>query len=208
MGNEAKCAVEYDGDTAEAKVLLETDALIVRAPFKLTIPFREMKNVEGDARQLQFSWSSKRIVVALGSDASKWAEKIRNPKSLPDKLGIKPGQRISISGKLDAPFIEDLTSRGADVSTRLRAGSDIIFVRIDSREDLDRMVGLIDSLAADGAIWVVRPKGTTAISDSDVMGAGKRAGLVDVKVARFSASHTAEKFVIPTKDRAKHRNRG
>jgi len=29
------------------------------------------------------------------------------------------------------------------------------------------------------------------------MGAGKRAGLVDVKVARYSETHTAEKFVIP-----------
>jgi hypothetical protein len=29
------------------------------------------------------------------------------------------------------------------------------------------------------------------------MRAGKLAGLVDVKVARFSDTHTAEKFVIP-----------
>ena len=29
------------------------------------------------------------------------------------------------------------------------------------------------------------------------MAAGKAAGLVDVKVVGFSATHTAEKFVIP-----------
>jgi hypothetical protein len=33
------------------------------------------------------------------------------------------------------------------------------------------------------------------------MKAGKAAGLVDVKVARFSDTHTAEKFVIPVRDR-------
>jgi hypothetical protein len=33
------------------------------------------------------------------------------------------------------------------------------------------------------------------------MVAGKAAGLVDVKVVSFSATHTAEKFVIPIKDR-------
>jgi hypothetical protein len=33
------------------------------------------------------------------------------------------------------------------------------------------------------------------------MTAGKRAGLVDVKVVSFSATHTAEKFVIPRADR-------
>ncbi|MFL6248779.1 MAG: hypothetical protein ACJ74H_22330 [Thermoanaerobaculia bacterium] len=31
--------------------------------------------------------------------------------------------------------------------------------------------------------------------------AGKAAGLVDVKVVRFSDTHTAEKFVIPLKSR-------
>ena len=33
------------------------------------------------------------------------------------------------------------------------------------------------------------------------MQAGKAAGLVDVKVVSFSATHTAERFVIPVKDR-------
>jgi hypothetical protein len=34
------------------------------------------------------------------------------------------------------------------------------------------------------------------------MRAGKAAGLVDVKVVSFSATHTAEKFVIPVRARA------
>jgi hypothetical protein len=34
------------------------------------------------------------------------------------------------------------------------------------------------------------------------MKAGKDAGLVDVKVVRFSDTHTAEKFVIPVTARA------
>ena len=32
---------------------------------------------------------------------------------------------------------------------------------------------------------------------ADVLNAGKAAGLVDVKVVRFSETHTAEKLVIP-----------
>jgi hypothetical protein len=34
-----------------------------------------------------------------------------------------------------------------------------------------------------------------------VMRAGQAAGLVDVKVVSFSATHTAEKFVIPLRAR-------
>ena len=46
-------------------------------------------------------------------------------------------------------------------------------------------------------MWVVYPKGRTDPSEVDVLEAGKAAGLVDVKVARFSETHTALKFVIP-----------
>ena len=54
---------------------------------------------------------------------------------------------------------------------------------------------------AEGALWVIRPKGSPAITEAEVMAAGKRAGLVDVKVASFSGTHTAEKFVIPRASR-------
>ncbi len=37
------------------------------------------------------------------------------------------------------------------------------------------------------------------------MAAGKRAGLVDVKVVSFSDTHTAEKFVIPVAKRRSER---
>jgi hypothetical protein len=53
----------------------------------------------------------------------------------------------------------------------------------------------------DGAIWVIRPKGSPAISEGDVRKAGRNAGLVDTKVARFSETHTAEKLVIPVNRR-------
>ena len=44
---------------------------------------------------------------------------------------------------------------------------------------------------------MIRPKGTKAITEAATMAAGKAAGLVDVKVVKFSETHTAEKFVIP-----------
>ncbi len=79
--------------------------------------------------------------------------------------------------------------------------ADIIFVAANERADLDRLVTVQKFLKRDGAIWVIRPKGSAAITEADVMKAGKAAGLVDVKVARFSDTHTAEKFVIPVSKR-------
>jgi hypothetical protein len=53
----------------------------------------------------------------------------------------------------------------------------------------------------DGAIWVVYPKGVTAIREIEVLNAGREAGLKDVKVASFSPTHTALKFVVPIEKR-------
>jgi hypothetical protein len=46
-------------------------------------------------------------------------------------------------------------------------------------------------------LWIVYPKGKSEIREIDVLAAGKAAGLVDVKVVAFSATHTALKFVRP-----------
>ena len=44
---------------------------------------------------------------------------------------------------------------------------------------------------------MISPRGGKEMVDTVIMQAGKDAGLVDVKVARFSATLTARKFVIP-----------
>jgi len=50
-------------------------------------------------------------------------------------------------------------------------------------------------------LWVVYPKGRKEITEGDVLGAGRKAGLKDVKVVGFSLTHTALKFVIPVERR-------
>lgn len=196
MGNEATCRIELDGVAADGKVLLETEELIVRGRPAVRVPFREAKDVTATDGVLALRWGSRSLRVHLGRDAAKWAEKIRNPKSVLDKLGVKAGQRISIAGSLDGSFLGDL-----DVSTRLRKSSDVIFLAANHRDDLAQLAKLRDSLEPNGAIWVIRPKGSADISESEVMAAGKAAGLVDVKVVKFSESHTAEKLVIPVTKR-------
>lgn len=196
MGNEARCRVEIDGQSADAKALLETDELIVRGDLRARIPFRDAQDVAARDGVLHLVWAGKPVLLHLGADAPKWAEKIRNPKSVADKLGLKPGQIISLAGTLDPSFLGD-----RDYSRTLAPSSDIIFFGATARQELSRLVELRKSLAPNGAIWVIRPKGAAAITEADVMAAGKAAGLVDVKVVRFSGSHTAEKLVIPVSAR-------
>ena len=78
---------------------------------------------------------------------------------------------------------------------------DIIFLSAMHTSALGHLAALRGAIKPAGAIWVIRPKGQKSITESDTMAAGKRAGLVDVKVVSFSDSHTAEKFVIPVANR-------
>jgi hypothetical protein len=201
VGNEALCRVDYGGQSAEAKVLLETDELIVRGAIKLRIPFKEMERVAADGGVLTFRWRGYEARMAVGTHAAKWADKIRNPKSVIDKLGVKPGQRVSIIGGLDGGLAGQIELRSGDVTRKLRDSSDIIFFATGRREELSKLGRLRQALAADGAIWVIRPKGTKAITDADVIAAGRAAGLVDVKVARVSETLSGEKLVIPVTKR-------
>jgi hypothetical protein len=139
----------------------------------------------------------------LGATAVPWAEKIRNPRSLLDKLGVKQGMRVAVIGLDDGEFMSQLAARTSDVTTgRARAATDLVFYGAESKTALANLERLKASIKPDGAIWVVHRKGKdSALKDVDVFAAARSAGLVDNKVAAFSSTHTAEKLVIPLKER-------
>lgn len=198
MGAEAKCTLTIGRRKTEGTALLETDELIFRGrDFRLSIPYKSISSLGATRGTLRITSTNGAAAFALGPVAAKWADRIQNPPTRIDKLGIKTGQRVLLIGLPRAGLQADLDDRGAVVSTRLSAGADVIFFAADDRASLKRLDLLSKYLKRDGAIWVIRPKGSSAISEGDVMRAGKAAGLVDVKVVRFSNTHTAEKFVIP-----------
>ena len=114
-----------------------------------------------------------------------------------EKLGVKPGQSILLVGLTDALFVAELQERGARLARS--TVPDLIFCAIESRAALQKLPELARRMKRDGALWTIRPKGSPHVSEADVMKAGKAAGLVDIKVVRFSDTHTAEKFVVPKK---------
>jgi hypothetical protein len=202
MGQEAACKARYAGKASVGKALLETDELIFRGDFRLAIPLKSVESVEAADGELRVGFSGDTAVFDLGAHAEKWARKIRNPRTLADKLDIKPGLRVSLCGVKDPEFRTELEARTGDIREGKAAKeSDLIFLQADAAKDLDKVKPLVASLKRNGAIWVVYPKGRKDITESAVFRAGKQAGLVDVKVARFSTTHTALKFVIPLASR-------
>ena len=202
MGAEAKCTATISGKKAVGKALLETDELIFRGDdLRLTIPYKSVSSIDVKDGVLHVAWLSGVASFELGPSAVKWADRIRNPPSRIDKLDVKPGQLVLFVGIRDATLREEIETRGATVVARPIAPVDAVFVAANERSDLRRLATVQNFLKRDGAIWVIRPKGSPSISENDVMSAGKNAGLVDIKVVRFSETHTAEKFVIPVSKR-------
>ena len=203
MGAEAVVSFMVNRKSANGKARLETEVLQLRGEgVKLSIPFKAMRNVRAADGVLRFDSPHGGIALELGSAAPKWAEKILHPRSRLAKIGVKPDWRVATLGVDDEDFLAELEHAVAVLSIdRMVKDCDAVFFGATSASQLGRLPALKKSLKPNGALWVVRPKGRPEISEAAVMAAGKAAGLVDVKVVSFSATHTAEKLVIPIKDR-------
>ncbi|HUZ87128.1 MAG TPA: hypothetical protein VNF26_09260 [Candidatus Baltobacterales bacterium] len=124
-------------------------------------------------------------------------------RPLLDKLGVKPGAKIAIVDVDDASFLRQLRSRTSDiVRGKPPTPCDLVFMGATNAQDLVRLGDVKTWIEPNGAIWVVRPKGGRApISDTDVISAGLAAGLVDNKIASFSDTQGAMRFVFRRRDR-------
>jgi len=202
MGSESRCTVHFGRQRSEGKALLETDELIFRGEFRLAIPRKAITEVDATDGTLRVTFPDGTARFELGPIAAKWADKIKNPPSLLDKLGVKPGLRVSVVGIEDRRFLDDLAARVDDLTRgRAKAGSDLVLVAMSDRAELPRLAKLREAIKATGAIWVVWPKGRKEFREDDVRDFGKTAGLVDVKVARFSETLSALKMMIPRAQR-------
>lgn len=206
MGAEAICALSENGSRHTGRAQLETDELIFRGSdgYRVKLPFAALKRIDAVNGKLLLDGPNGSIAIELGDEkAKRWAEAIRSPKSLLDKLDLKPDYKVALLGVKDEAFARELQARVASVTTgRTPKGANMVFLWADGPAALKRLATIKKSLARDGAIWVVHPKGAGAkVKDTDVFAAGKKVGLTSTKVARFSETHTAEKLVIPVAKR-------
>ena len=200
MGQEIACRIRYQDQALAGKAYLETDHVLFRGPERLKLLFKDMKSVRAEAGVLRLEFEGGPAEFELGTAAEKWAQKILNPPSRLQKLGVKPGLSIRVIGQFEADFLEDLEAARVE---RPDGPVDLIFLMAAGTARLRQVRKIRSELKPDGALWVVFPKGTKTVGEVGVIEAGRDAGLKDVKVASFSITHTALKFVIPLANRPK-----
>jgi len=197
MGLEAQCTARWKKQASKGKAHLEEKELIFRGDFRLAIPLKDIASAEAKRGTLTVRFSGGTASFELGAAAEKWALKIRYPRSRIEKLGVKPGMRVSVLAVGGESFLRELRGRTADIATKPAKDSDVIFFAAEAKPALAKLKPLQNSMKKTGALWVVYPKGQKHITENDVMAAAKSAGLVDVKVVSFSETHTALKLMIP-----------
>jgi Protein of unknown function (DUF3052) len=205
MGAEADCVLRENGASHSGRALLETDELIFRGAdgYRVKLPLGSLRNPRAAGGDLLLDAPSGALAIELGDKAELWAERIRSPKTLVDKLDLKPQYTVAIVGAPDDALVDQLRARVRSVTKgKVAKGVNVVFLWADTPVALKRLASTAKTIARDGAIWVIHAKGgASKVKDTDIFAVAKKAGLTATKVARVSETHTAEKLVIPVAKR-------
>jgi hypothetical protein len=207
MGREAPCTLRFGGREGEGTAYLDTDELVLRQERRLAVPVSELTFVRTGDGRVEVSFPGGAAVLHLDGAAQRWTESLaREPRSRLDKLGVKAGQCVAVVGVVEERFVDELRGRVVEVVTggSVPAGADIIFLAATQREELGRIPGLAHFIPPGGVLWVVRPRGRQEITEQDVAVSAKAAGMTTGRSVRFSATHIADRLVVP----APRRRRG
>lgn len=195
MGMEVDCRASVGGKISEGKAHCGDGEIEFRGEFRLRWKWSELSRVQAIDGVLVAVRGAELGEFYLGDAAEKWAHAILNPKSRLDKLGLKPGHRYAARGEFDEEFPDELKIRAGEPAIGNKL--DVVFVRLDSHDDLDKLLEARADIVANGMIWAVWPKGRKEFREDDIRSFALDHGLVDVKVASFSTTLSALKLVIP-----------
>jgi hypothetical protein len=197
MGTVVEGTAVVAGRTVKVQADFASDHVVLRGGLKGEHAYATVAVVSSAGGILRLQVAGAVAEFPLEEKAERVAQRIRSPPTLLDKLGLRAGLRAQCLA-LPADLQADVDRVGL---TGGRSNLDVVLLGVEKAADLARIAALRERLAPTGALWVVYPKGRKEPSEADVIGAGRDAGLKDVKVARVSATHTGLKFVVPLSQR-------
>ena len=198
MGTEATCRVRFNQTESSGKAHCGDGEIDFKGDFRFLWKWTDLSSVEAADGRLTVRKGADEASFELGANAEKWCFAILNPKSRLDKLGLKSGHAYQAWGEFDDAFPGELAKVASSPGV---APLDAIFIRMDGEQDLAKLNEARTKIAQNGMVWVMWPKGRKEFREDDIRNYSLKNGLVDVKVASFSATLSALKMVIPVKDR-------
>jgi hypothetical protein len=197
MGREVTCDVQWAGESGRAKVLLETQELIVRGAGEFarrSVPLASLTQVEARGEMLCFWAGDEAVSIELGAaEAQSWAKKLTTPApTLAAKLGIGAETHLALIGNFDDGELAAAIGEAASTDSR---HPDLVLALIKSTGDLNYALAAHVGYLSHPPIWIVYQKGTgKPIGETEIRNTLRRVGLMDTKVASVSAALTALRF--------------
>lgn len=193
MGLEVACEVELNDARSRGNAHCGDGLLEFKGDFRLRWKWSEITTcVAQDC--LVATRQDQTAIFHLGVAAEKWDLAIKNPKSRLDKFGVKPGLCYTTWGVFDEAFAGELEQRAGRPGVE---PFDIVFVRLNSLNDLDNLLDARHQIKQNGMVWAVWAKGRKELTENHVRDFALSNGLVDVKVASFNSELSSLKLVIP-----------
>jgi hypothetical protein len=202
MGTVVQGTVTVGGQKVNCKADFASDHVTFSGGRRGEVPYAKI-TVLGTARgNLRLRVDDTLMEFPLGDKVDRIAAKIRKPPTLMEKLGVRPELEVAVVRIEAKAFLRELEAVVPD-ATHGEPGApvDLAFLAVRGRDELDRIAAAVDWIRPDGGLWIVYPKGRRDLRESDVLEAGRAAGLKDAKVARVNTTLTALKFVRPADDR-------
>jgi len=198
MGVEVHGSLTVGGQKVNVKGDFASDHVTFSGGRRGEVPYAKVEVVSTAKGVLKLRVDGLVMEFPLGAKADRLANKIRQPPTLMEKLGVKADTRFASLG-IPGSLNKQLAKTAGQPAQG--SGIDLMFFGVRTVAQLDGLPQAKARIKDSGGIWVIYPKGRRDIRESDVRAAGRELGLVDVKVARISESHTALKFVVPTEER-------
>jgi hypothetical protein len=194
MGKEATCNVQIANESAQCKVLLESNEVIVRGPIRRKFAVASVARVQVQGDTLHFHAGIEEVALKLGpARAQSWARKLTTPPpTLAKKLGIDAATQLASMGEFTTP---ELTAAIAQAASDESGSPDLVLSLVKTVADLNHTLDLYQSLKTHPPIWIVYPKGARkAIGETEIRSTLRRQGFMDTKVASVSTTLTALRF--------------
>ena len=198
MGTVVEGSVTVGGQKVNCKADFASDHVTFSGGRRGEVPYSKIEVLATARGILKLRVDGALMEFPLGTKVDRIAAKVRKPPTLMDKMGVKPGLSVAVVHVTAKAFTAELEKAAPDARTgEPPRPVDLLFLGIRGRDELDRIAAMVENVKPDGGLWVVYPKGRRDLRESDVLAAGREAGLKDSKVARVSESLTALKFVVP-----------
>jgi hypothetical protein len=192
MGREAEGQVQFRGQAGLARIVLESDALILRGDLRARVARGDLLAWHGRDDDLCVETTAGPLVLTLGAaEVARWCKALDKPlPTLAEKLGLA-GQALWIltpvgDATLEAALVGATQAEGP--------GATLALAVLRDKADLDAVSAVVAQNPA-LPLWAVHEKGPRAgVPDSVVRAVLRAAGLVDTKACAVSPTLSGTRY--------------